>query len=114
MAVTTFAVQYNVTTATASQVSAAFTPAAGDLLFCFVHAQGVTALNTTLTTSKAGETFSLIRTDIHDTVNILALFVADQLTDATSRTVTFNTGGAVPTGLNYTVMRISGMTRVGL
>ena len=106
-------VTLNSTTDGATFATASFTPAAGDLLVVVVN---VSAAGTapTLTTNKAGETFTLVETTALGTsTSEIRLYIANQLTTAVARTITHAQTG-VATGCYIQVLRVAGMTRFGL
>lgn len=104
------------TTSAGPQTTAAFTPAAGDLLVVFAFGAGTVDATPTLT-SSAGLTFTKVTSAI-STVGAnggtLYLFVANALAAASSQTVTFNTPNDVNTGCIVYVAGVAGMVRTGL
>src|SRR5436190_8115306 len=101
-----------------SYASGAFTPVAGDLLVAFVGASDTVASAPTLTASANGITFTRHATTVvkgasGDTGYV---FVANQKVGASpaSMTVTFTCTQDAATGADIVVLRVSGMTRVGL
>jgi hypothetical protein len=106
-------VNYSNTANNTAHATASFTPAAGDLLVVMVAASGRQD-TPTITTSLAGESFTHATSAVLSTnTSSTHIFVANQLTTATARTITATFGGAT-TGGYIQVYRISGMEQVGL
>ena len=106
-------VNLNSTTDGTSFATASFTPAAGDLLVVAVH---VSAIGTVpaLATSLAGESFTLVETTALSTnTSEIRLYIANQLTTAVARTITYTQTG-IATGCYIQALRVAGMTRSGL
>lgn len=119
MATCTHAVA-NVNTANASSyASDAFVPAVGDLLIVLANASGTLTNPATLTSSIGGFTFTQFAVKTHTTTaapaDSLYGFVSDALvTDDSSQTVTIDVTGDNATGMTIAVLRVAGMTKVGL
>lgn len=98
------------------QTTAAFIPAANDLLVVFGFGSGTVDATPTLTNS-AGVAFTTVNSAISAvgaSGGTVYLFVANQLATAVSQTCTFNTPNDVNTGCIVFVARVAGMTRTGL
>jgi len=113
-AATTFhAISTASTSNATSYASGAFTPAANDLLVAFVTASGTIATGTMTDSQNLGfvKVTSALKNSSADTIY---LFVAKNLANAKSMTVTFDCTGDAATGAIIQVVRISGMNRTGL
>lgn len=108
MATLTSATIYASTSNLEVHTSAAFTPAANDLLVVVIRNSG-TAL-TPIVSSSDG--ISFVETLLGSSTQSYA--VAEQLTNAVSQTVSVDWTGDATTGATFEVIRISGMSRVGL
>lgn len=98
--------------------SGAFTPVVDDLLVVFVTKEASAAMaSANLTSSISGNTFTLIRTQAHQSsAAIFGVFVADQLIAAgedISQTVTIASGADAGAGTIIGVLAVAGMTKVG-
>lgn len=112
MATLTLGVSTASTTNATSYLSGSFTPAASDLLVAIVHTSGNINPGTMSDTQSLGWTFidqSQNRADVDATF----VYVSNSKTAASSMTVTFGGLGAAASGAVITVMRVSGMTRLG-
>lgn len=95
-----------------SYATAAFTPAAGDLLVVFVGGAGTVAAGTM--TGDQGFGFTQITSMLYaSSVNTGYLFVSDALAAATSMSVTFDCTGDAGTGAVILVAGVAGMTKTG-
>lgn len=97
-----------------SYVSAAFTPAAGELLVVVVDATGHITPDATELTSSDGLTFTRVQSTLRATsAHRQALYVSNQTANAVSQTVTYNCVADPATGVVIFVAGVSGMSRVG-
>lgn len=96
-----------------SYTTASFTPAAGDLLVVFV-AKSASLVDGTVTDSLGG-TYTLYATANKASGNDEChVFIANQLTNGSARTITYDCAGDAATGCFIFVARVSGMTRIGV
>lgn len=102
------------TTTAGPQTTAAFTPAAGDLLVVFATASGSVDATPTLTNSL-GLTFTKVNSALsRASADTIYCFVANQFAAASSQTVTFDTPNDVNTGCIVYVAAVAGLVRTGL
>ena len=96
--------------------SGAFTPAVGDLLIVFVGVEASLNDPGVLTGTGAGLTFTQVRRQLYQSsAASFYVFVANALVSAaSSQTVQIESGGDAGAGSNISVLRVSGMVRVGL
>lgn len=101
------------TTNATSYASAAFTPAAGDLLVAFVRVSGNVVIPEM--TDSIGLGWDYIGTSAFDgtNVNTTHLFVANTPATASSMTATFTCVGTTASGAVVNVLRVAGMTKFG-
>src|SRR5439155_6691255 len=93
--------------------TAAFTPAAGDLVVVFVHSSGETSTDWVVTDSVGGAYTKIARFVRVVSANILELWVGNQLEAATSRTITFSHAVGNSTACDMSVLRVAGMSKTG-
>jgi hypothetical protein len=112
MAAVVHALNFNTSLNTVGPFStAAFTPAANDLLVAIISWDGTTGAITV--TDSLGGTWSQIITGLRQaSADLGAIFVRDSLAPASSMTVTAQNAVA-GTGMNMDIARVSGMTRAG-
>src|SRR5436305_1627986 len=97
MATVTAAISSADTTDGITFSTAAFTPAANDLVVVFVHLTGETSTDWTVTDSVGGTYTKIARFVRVVSANILELWVGNQLEAATSRTITFSHAAGIAT-----------------
>jgi hypothetical protein len=112
MAAVTLGVTTPSTSNTNSYTSGSFTPAASDLLVAFVIATDTVGVGTLTDTQTLGWT-EITRALRGGSADTAYLFVANALAANSSMTVTFDCTGDNATGCIITVLRVSGMSRVG-
>jgi len=95
-----------------SYASAAFTPTAGSLLVVFVKGNATRAAGS-LASSVGGKTFTEITNRNYGTADRVYAYVADQTSDASSQTVTFDCTGDTATGAQIAIYEITGLSKVG-
>lgn len=96
--------------------SGAFAPTVGNLLIVFVTKEASVAMASgDLTSSIAGFTFTLIRTQLYRSgADIFGVFVSDaKVASGASQTVTIAAGTDAAAGTIISVYQVSGMTLVG-
>lgn len=103
----------NANTPNSARTTPSFTPVANDLLIAFATVAGQAAGGTFSDTQGLG--WTQIDTALyHVSADVLVFAVANGLCVGAPMTVTFTPAGApTDTGLVFTVMRVSGMNRVG-
>lgn len=110
MATTTFKINLASTTNASVYTTAAFTPAASDLLVAFVMASGST-INANFVTST-GITFKQIaRIAGRASADSLYVFVANKLATAVSMTGSFDCTGVTASGALIDIYAVTGMSR---
>lgn len=94
--------------------TASFTPAAGDLLVATALVTGNGNLTGHAFTDSQGLGWSNVRTvRLNTSADSMTMAVANALTAAAGMTVTFTASGGTGTGIAISVLRVSGMSRVG-
>lgn len=112
MASCTHRITYAITTAASPTITtAAFTPAAGELLVVLVMASGTVAVGA-MTGTQQGQTFTMVASSAWGT-NTNYVFISNNLADASSMTVTYDATGDPSTGQAIVVYGVSGMSKTG-
>jgi hypothetical protein len=103
---------------TAAWNSNSFTPTAGSTLVVFIGGAGTIENPASLTSSVGGQTFELFTAIPHSSAaapnSVLYGYVGTAAASASSQTVTYVEGADPPTGVNYHVYEITGITKLGL
>jgi len=104
------------TSNTATYVSAAHTPVAGDLMFyLFIATATATATPALLASAGEGGTYALLTTALKNaSVDRIYAFIANQFSTAVSRTMQIDLGADPATSCIIFSIRVAGLSRTGV